>query len=130
MQVLQHCLCLDERYGLYVVAKCGEIIYSVLLQFSNVIMSKYKTVITTIFPTSIPWLTDHERLPNYQDGADWGYATNRLVAVQQLQLRDCYIEAVLARGCPLPELRKMHPFVTTGWNKTKVGVELVGHFTT
>jgi len=86
-------------------------------------METYERCVTTIFPIFVPWLTDHDNLPQYPDGEAWGYATNRAVAIQQLKLRQRYVEAVIQRGCPLPELKKCHPYITTGWNKTKIGID-------
>ena len=105
------------------IADCGKILYSVLIQFSNTIMETYQRCVTTIFPIFVPWLTDHDNLPQYPDGEAWGYATNRAVAIQQLKLRQRYVEAVIQRGCPLPELKKCHPYITTGWNKTKIRID-------
>jgi len=64
-----------------------------------------------------------DQLPNYPDGEAWGYATSRDAALQQLQLRAKYVELVLQRGSPLPELKKACPYIVTGWNATKHGVD-------
>ena len=44
-----------------------------------------------------------------QDSDSWGYATSREVAMQQLQLRQQFVQMVKDRGCPFPELSKLAP---------------------
>ena len=127
-QVLQHCLCLGLNHVLYVVAKCSEIIYSVMVNFSPTIMSMFERAVTSVFTTYVPWLQDFNELPHYEEEDAWGYATSRAIAIQNLQLRENYVQEVQSRGCPLPELKKVGPAVITGWNWGKSGIDSPCHF--
>ena len=108
-QILQHCLCLGQKYCLYTVAKCSKIIYTVLVHFNTSVLRAYETVITDTVYVFIPFLTDLTKLPHYTDSDSWGYATSREVAMQQLQLREQFVQMVKDRGCPFPELFKLAP---------------------
>ena len=108
-QILQHCLCLGQRHCLYTIAKSTKIIYTVLVYFNSNVMRAYEKAITSIVFEFIPFLTDINKLPHYDDAESWGYATSREVALQQLQLRAQFIEMVKQRGCPFPELQKLSP---------------------
>ena len=108
-QILQHCLCLGQKYCLYTVAKSTKIIYTVLVHFSTSVMKAYEKAITAIVYVFIPFLTDITKLHHYADSESWGYATSREVALQQLQLREQFIKMVKQRGSPFPELAKLSP---------------------
>ena len=129
VQCLHHSAVLGIQHVLFAVAKgssmgVGEIIYCVLLEFSESIIACYNYCLSGICKGFFGWIGMNARsIPSVYEGllADT-YAADLYSFASFYNLSEAYKELSLTRG-PLPPARMIRPSGLVFWNLVKGGVD-------
>ena len=128
-QCLHHCVTIGTPNVLFVVAKgsshgLGEIIYAVLVQFSQCIRTAYLYSIESIRTAAFDWLGDGAKyIPEkYDDLLQGTFATDLTSFASYYNLSLAYKSLVTLKG-PQPPARMIRPTALIHWNVVKGGVD-------